>query len=118
MTHRAKTLTVIMLVLPLAAQAQQSSASNQGTLVQLYWLGNAVGNGADGRDAVLASYTLPAARMTSDGDRLRIDASGPLVADDNTKRLTIKFGSAVIAQVSAAGTTTSWSIDAQLVRTS
>jgi hypothetical protein len=56
--------------------------------------------------------------MASDGDRLRIDASGPLVADDNTKRLTIKFGSAVIAQVSAAGTATAWSIDAQLVRTS
>jgi hypothetical protein len=117
MMHRAKTLTVIMLVLPLAAQAQQSTASNQGTLVQLYWLGNAVGNGADGRDAVLTSYTLPALRMASDGDRLRIDASGPLVADGNTKRVTVRFGGAVIAQVFAPGTATTWNIDTQLLRT-
>src|SRR5215469_5373570 len=98
MMHRAKTLTIALLLLALlpAGRAQMSTTTIVGTLVQLYWLGNAVGNGADGGDAVLTSYTLPALRMASDGDRLRIDASGPLVADGNMKRMTIKFGGAVI----------------------
>jgi len=119
MMHRAKTLTIALLLLALlpAGRAQMSTTTIVGTLVQLYWLGNAVGNGADGGDAVLTSYTLPALRMASDGDRLRIDASGPLVADGNMKRMTIKFGSAVVAQVTAAGTAKAWSTDAQVLRT-
>lgn len=78
----------------------------------------AVGTDADTAEKTLITYTLPANRLSSDGQVLRITAWGTAADNANNKTMKLYFGATVLRQLGAAAfTDAAWKTDAIVVRT-
>lgn len=77
----------------------------------------AVGNSGAGEDDLI-TFTLPAARMSDNGDYIKITAWGTLAANVNSKQVKLKFGGTTLydstAQIQSGW---SWLFEAMVVRT-
>ena len=69
------------------------------------------GTGADTTEDTLATFSLPAASLSSYGDTLRIRAYGTCAANANNKTMKLYFGSEVITTPTAATNAKNWSLE-------
>jgi hypothetical protein len=78
----------------------------------------AVGNVGTGEDD-LASFTVPAATLAVNGDRLEFEAAGTFAATANNKRIRVKFGATTIFDTGVLAITSAsdWQISGTIVRT-
>lgn len=79
-----------------------------------------VGNIGAGEDNLM-SYTVPAATLGTDGNRVEFRSAGTIANSVNAKRIRIKYGSTTILDTGAAGVPISaainWSVSGECIRT-
>lgn len=76
------------------------------------------GTAANTDEQTLYAFSLPASTLGVNGRGVRIRAFGTVAANGNTKTVKLKFGSTIIATRAAADNGQTWTITADVIRTS
>lgn len=77
-----------------------------------------VGTDANTNEKDLATYSLPAGSLATDGQAVKITAFGTVAANGNTKTIRIYFGSTVIRARVTTANGVAWYFEGTVVRTS
>ena len=76
------------------------------------------GTPANTTETTLATYTMPASTLVTDGQMIRIHAYGSIANNANSKTIRIKFGGTTIATENTSDASKdSWAIDCVVIRT-
>lgn len=97
-------------------QARRLENAMNAAVTRLYYTGQSVALPATTTETTLQSYTLPANTLITNGQLIRVSASGTFVTNANTKTVRLYFGSTAVATTSVTSSFSQWTLDGRVIR--